>query len=82
MKRENFMKIIKLRSFWKIDRRRGNYKMPSGEPLSHYLSNLVTSQMEIDNLGIRENGDLCLASGGKWNTDKKEFENYTLMPAF
>lgn len=25
---------------------------------------------------------LCLASGGKWNTDKKEFENYTLMPAF
>ena len=30
MKREDFKKIIKLRSFWKIDKRKGNYKLPNG----------------------------------------------------
>ena len=31
MKRTDFMKIIKLRSVWKVDRRKGNYKLPNGK---------------------------------------------------
>lgn len=82
MKREDFKKIIKLRSFWKIDRRKGNYKLPNGKMLSDYVTGLVESQMKLDNLGIRANGDLCVASGGGWNTETKDFEDYTLMPEF
>lgn len=82
MKREDFKKIIKLRSDWKIDRRTGDYFLPSGEKLSTYIANLVVSQLEIDNLGIRENGDICSMSGGDWNTESKEFDNYTLLPEF
>ena len=82
MKREDFKKIIKLRSFWKIDKRKGNYKLPNGEMLSDYVRSLVESQMKVDALGIRNNGDLCVSSVGGWNTETKEFDNYTLMPAF
>ena len=82
MEREDFKKIIKLRSFWKIDKRKGNYKLPNGERLSNYVAELVESQMKIDKLGIRANGNLCFASGGCWNVETKEFDNYTLMPAF
>ena len=82
MKREDFKKIIKLRSFWKIDRRKGNYKLPNGKRLSDYITSLVESQMQLDNLGIRSNGDLCMVSGGCWNDETKEFDDYTLMPAF
>ena len=82
MKREDFKKIIKLRSFWKIDKRKGNYKLPNGKRLSDYITSLVESQMKLDNLAIRENGDLCVASGGGWNVETKEFDDYTLMPAF
>ena len=82
MKREDFKKIIKLRSFWRIDKRKGNYKLPNGKRLSSYITDLVESQMNIDNLGIRSNGDLCLMSGGERNAETNEFDNYTLMPAF
>lgn len=82
MKRTDFMQIIKLRSVWKIDKRKGNYELPNREKLSVYITNLVESQMQIDNLGIRENGELCCCTGGNWNTDTKEFDDYTLMPAF
>ena len=41
MKREDFKKIIKLRSFWKIDKRKGNYKLPGGDNLSVYVTDLV-----------------------------------------
>ena len=82
MKREDFKKIIKLRSFWKIDKRKGNYKLPNGNNLSAYVTDLVESQMKLDGLGIRANGDLCMVSGGGWNTESKDFEDYTLMPAF
>ena len=82
MKREDFKKIIKLRSCWKIDKRKGNYKLPNGNNLSVYVTDLVESQMKLDNLGIRSNGDLCFMSGGEWNTEIKEFDDYTLMPAF
>ena len=82
MKREDFKKIIKLRSFWKIDKRKGNYKLPGGDNLSVYVTDLVESQMKLDKLGIRSNGDLCHMFGGEWNTETKEFDDYTLMPAF
>lgn len=82
MKREEFKKIIKLRSCWKIDKRKGNYELPSGNKLSSYVKELVESQMKLDNLLIRSNGDLCFGSGGEWNTETNEFDNYTLMPAF
>lgn len=72
MTRENFIKIIKLRSVWKIDKRRGNYKLPDGTHLRDYVLRLVESQLELDNLGIRANGDLCFY-------DKV---NLRLMPAF
>ena len=82
MKREDFKKIIKLRSFWKIDKRKGNYKLPNGNNLSVYITDLVESQMKLDNLGIRSNGDLCFMSGCEWNDETKEFDDYTLMPPF
>ena len=82
MKREDFKKIIKLRSCWKIDNRKGNYKLPNGNNLSVYVTNLVESQMQLDNLGIRLNVYLCFMSGGEWNDETKEFDDYTLMPAF
>lgn len=82
MKREDFKKIIKLRSFWKIDKRKGDYKLPNGINLSVYVTALIKSQMEIDSLGIRSNGDLCFTSGGYWNNETKKFNDYVLMPEF
>lgn len=82
MKREDFIKIIKLRSVWKVDKRKGNYRLPNGENLSAYISKLVETQMEIDNLGIMKNGDLCFCQGGNWNIDKKDFDDFILMPEF
>lgn len=82
MKREDFMKIIRLRSVWKINKKKGNYKLPNGEFLSDYIRNLVDTQMTIDNLGVRTNGDLCSSSGGTWNEELKYFNNYTLTPVF
>lgn len=82
MKREDFKKIIKLRSFWKIDKRKGNYELPNGKHLSDYVSDLVESQMKLDTLGIRKNGNLCFVSGGTWNVETKDFDDYILMPSF
>lgn len=38
--------------------------------------------MKIDNLGIRKNGDLCSCVGGGWNTENKDFNDFTLFPDF
>ena len=59
MKREDFKKIIRLRSYWKIDKRRGNYKLPNGDRLSEYVERLVRTQLELDKMGIRNNGNIC-----------------------
>ena len=72
-----FKKIIKLRSCWIIDKRIGNYKLPNEERLSNYITELVESQMKLDNLGIRKNGNLCLCSDWNWTSDE-----YTLIPDF
>lgn len=83
MKRTDFIKIIKLRSCWKIDKRRGNYKLPSGDRLSVYVKHLVETQMELNTLLIRENGDLCnWYRGGCFNRETEMFDDYILTPAF
>lgn len=82
MKRTDFIKIIRLRSCWKIDKRRGNYELPNGKRMSTYIKHLVKTQMEIDTLLIRENGDLCNGFGGERNAETKMFDDYTLMPPF
>lgn len=76
MTRENFIKIIKLRSIWKISKRMGNYELPSGRKLSHYVEKLVKSQMDVDKLGIRKNGKLCYC---EYKADSGKF---LLMPSF
>lgn len=58
MKRDDFKKIIKLRSFWRVDKRKGNYRLPNGTRLSDYLIGLVESQLKIDMLGIAKDGSI------------------------
>lgn len=82
MKRSNFKKIIELRSTWEIDKKRGDYKLPNGDKLSDYIGQLVDSQLELDHLMIRENGDLCFGTGGQWNVDTKSFDDCELIPDF
>lgn len=80
MKRNDFKKIIKLRSRWKLTG--DNYKLPSGDSISVYIQKLVESQLEIDQLAVLKNGDLAFSTGGEWNDQTKEFENYKLMPDY
>ena len=61
MERKDFIKIIRLRSIWKIDHRKGDYTLPNGKRLSSYVERLVESQMALDNLKIRKNGNLAPA---------------------
>ena len=82
MERKKFMQIIKLRSVWKIDKRRGDYTLPNGTKLSEYVERLVRSQMAVDHLAVRKNGDLCMYVGGTLNTEAKKFEDFELIPAF
>ena len=70
MTRKELATIIKARSIWKIDRRRGDYKLPSGNRLSEYVYDLVESQLALDNLGILANGNMAFLN------------NKILMPAF
>lgn len=70
MTRKDLATIIKARSIWKIDRRRGDYKLPNGERLSAYVYNLVKTQLELDSLGILANGNMAFLN------------NKILMPAF
>lgn len=71
MTRKDLATIIKARSTWKIDRRRGDYKLPNGERLSAYVYNLVKTQLELDSLGILSNGNIAFLANNK-----------ILMPAF
>lgn len=80
MKREDFKKIIKLRSQWKITGE--NYTLPSNEQISTYVQGLVESQLELDRLAVLNNGDLAFSTGGNWNDKEKKFEDYKLMPDY
>lgn len=59
MKRTDFKKIIKLSSDWKLDKRRGNYKLPDGSKLFEYLQNFIFEYLQKNNLGILKNGNIC-----------------------
>ena len=63
MCKARFIKIIKLRSFWRLDKRKGNYTLPSGNKLSAYIKQLVISQMEVDNLYMLDSGDFDYTTG-------------------
>lgn len=76
MKRNDFKKIIKLRSRWKLTG--DNYKLPSGDSISVYIQKLVESQLEIDQLAVLKNGDLAFSTGGEWNDQAKVL----LMPDY
>lgn len=80
MKRTDFIQIIKLRSVWNVDKRKGNYTLPNGDKLSKYISELVDSQMTIDNLGIMKDGNLCFCLKEKWNDETGQPGNYKLLP--
>lgn len=38
--------------------------------------------MDVDNLGIRSNGNLCWCSGGEYDKGKHCREDYKLIPDF
>ena len=83
MKREDFKKIIRLRSVRKINAKRGNYDYKPGyKTIAEYVKELVESQMKLDGLLIRENGDLCIGSKTKWNEETGYFEDYRLYPGY
>jgi hypothetical protein len=67
MKREDFKKIIKARSFWKIDKRTGDYMLPNGTHLSSYVKRLICEQMSLDRVAIAENGEFYFAEKGENN---------------
>lgn len=75
MTRKELATIIKARSIWKIDRRKGDYKLPSGNRLSDYVYDLVESQLALDNLGILANGNMAFLT-----TDLNNEQ--VLMPPF
>ena len=62
MTRKDLITIIKARSIWKIDRRKGDYKLPNGKRLSNYIYNLVESQLALDDLGILADGNIAFLS--------------------
>lgn len=77
MKREELKTIIKIRSFWKIDRRKGNYRLPSGERLSSYVESLVKSQLALDGLGFQADGNITTLCGSVLMIPFKTNENTT-----
>ena len=41
MERADFKKVIKIMSGWRIDKRKGNYRLPNGEKLSGYVCTIM-----------------------------------------
>lgn len=79
MKREDFKKIIKLKSFWKIDRRKGSYKLPNGEQLFDYVESLIYKEIKNDKIAIRANGSLSDYEGGEWSKQEKKFLDFNFI---
>ena len=55
MTKEDFKKVIKIMSHWRIDKRRGNYKLPSKERLSVYLESLINKFLVNNGLALDKN---------------------------
>lgn len=65
MKRDDFKKIIKIFSFWRIDKRKGDYRLPNGKYLSDYLKKLAAKLLEQNQLAIRADGNIGEIVGEK-----------------
>lgn len=80
MKRNDMAVIVKARSVWKIDKRRGNYTLPSGTHLIGYVEDLIRSQLKLDSLGIAADGNIYTMIGNfSWNKDEGDFYDATIM---
>lgn len=58
MTRQDFKKVIKLMSMWTIDKRKGNYRLPSGTPIKTYLFDLVDEFLTNNKMEIAKNGNV------------------------
>lgn len=58
MKREDFKKIIKIMSDWRIDKRKGNYRLPNGEKLSDYVYTITEKFLHNNGMAIADNGNI------------------------
>lgn len=58
MRRDEFKQVVKAFSFWKIDKRKGNYRLPSGARLSNYLEDLTNDLCENNKIAFAKNGNL------------------------
>jgi hypothetical protein len=58
MKREEFKQVVKAFSFWRIDKRKGNYRLPSGARLSFYLEELTSDLCNNNKIAFAKNGNL------------------------
>lgn len=58
MKRTEFKTVIKAISDWKIDKRKGNYRLPSGRLLSDYLEEIGEDFLKAFNKAISIDGDI------------------------
>lgn len=56
MTRNEFKQVIKIMSFWKIDKRRGNYKLPNGNRLSDYLERFTLDFLRRSLKAIAKDG--------------------------
>lgn len=58
MKRADFKKVIKLMSGWRIDKRKGDYRLPNGEKLSDYVCTIAERFLHNNGMAISEDGDI------------------------
>ena len=58
MGRADFKKVIKIMSGWRIDKRKGNYRLPNGEKLSGYVCTITEKFFFFFFMAIAEDGDI------------------------
>lgn len=79
MERSDFKQIIKLKSIWRVDRRKGNYRLPSGSYLKDYIYDLVDRELKFERLGIASDGNLYFCVPSEWDDTKKQFTDHHIM---
>ena len=65
MERADFKKVIKIMSGWRIDKRKGDYHLPSGEKLSGYVRTITEKFLNNNGMAIAENGNIYDLINGK-----------------
>lgn len=65
MKRSELKQVIEIFSFWSIDKRKGDYKLPSGVRISDYLERLTSELLRRNSLAIRADGSVGELIDGK-----------------